>query len=154
MLQRRSLTQSIEMGPQYKRLPLRLRPIQKPTALRLPTNAHFPSVADAQEAGLPLALRPYEVLVTSNRTALIEMVPDAPSIHGIKSKSPPGTSLAAHFFTKFGRVCVPGFLGLRGFWGFDCTCYETIAPGWPDQGARRAMPQIHGRIVPLDPHCM
>ena len=58
----------------------------------------------AQEAGLPLWLRPYEVLVTSNRTALIEMVPNAPSLHTIKSRSAPGTSLAAHFFAKFGRV--------------------------------------------------
>ena len=62
-----------------------------------------------QEAGLPLWLRPYEVLVTSNRTALIEMVPNAPSLHTIKSRSPPGTSLAAHFFAKFGRVSPLGF---------------------------------------------
>ena len=68
--------------------------------------------AGAQEAQLPLALRPFEVLVTSNRTALIEMVPDAPSIHTIKSKSPPGISLATHFFTKFGKVsaCVSACL--------------------------------------------
>lgn len=32
-----------------------------------------------------------QVLPTSNRTALIEMVPNAPSIHALKSKSPPGT---------------------------------------------------------------
>ncbi|GAB4820846.1 hypothetical protein N2152v2_007892 [Parachlorella kessleri] len=50
-----------------------------------------------QEAQLPLWLRTYEVLVTSNRTALIEMVPNAPSIHAIKAKSPPGTSLRDHF---------------------------------------------------------
>lgn len=29
-----------------------------------------------QEAGLPLWLRPYEVLVTSSYTALIETIPD------------------------------------------------------------------------------
>ncbi|CAN1764119.1 Phosphatidylinositol 4-kinase beta 2, partial [Linum perenne] len=29
-----------------------------------------------QEAGLPLSLRPYEVLVTSSYTALIETLPD------------------------------------------------------------------------------
>ena len=33
------------------------------------------------DSGLPLQLRPYEVLVTSNRTALIELVPDSLSIH-------------------------------------------------------------------------
>jgi phosphatidylinositol 4-kinase len=50
-----------------------------------------------QEAHLDLWLRPYEVLVTSNRTALIELIPDSLSIHTIKAKSPPGTSLVDHF---------------------------------------------------------
>jgi len=54
-----------------------------------------------QESQLPLYLRPYEVLVTSNRTALIEMVPDTLSLHQLKAKSPIGTSLADHFFAKF-----------------------------------------------------
>lgn len=55
------------------------------------------------EAQLPLWLRPFEVLVTSNRTALIEMVPNAPSLHAVKAKSPPGTSLRDHFVAKFGQ---------------------------------------------------
>ncbi|PNH10748.1 Phosphatidylinositol 4-kinase beta 1 [Tetrabaena socialis] len=42
------------------------------------------------------------------RTALIEMVPNTLSIHTIKSRSPPGTSLSDHFFAKFGR---PGSAG-------------------------------------------
>ena len=37
-----------------------------------------------QESSLPLYVRPYEVLVTSSRTALIEVVPDSLSIHTIK----------------------------------------------------------------------
>jgi hypothetical protein len=44
------------------------------------------------------------VLVTSNRTALIEMVPDTLSLHQLKAKSPVGTSLADHFFAKFVKV--------------------------------------------------
>jgi phosphatidylinositol 4-kinase B len=55
------------------------------------------------EAALPLWLRPYEVLVTSNRTAVIEMVPNAPSIHAIKAASPPGTSLRAHMGARHGE---------------------------------------------------
>ena len=55
-----------------------------------------------REANLPLWLRPYEVLVTSNRTALIEMVPNAPSIHSIKASCPAGTSLKEHFLLKHG----------------------------------------------------
>ncbi len=56
------------------------------------------------EAGLPLWLRPYEVLVTSSLTALIEMVPNAPSIHNVKSSFPsPDMSLKDHFVSKYGR---------------------------------------------------
>ena len=61
----------------------------------------IPSSFVLQESQLPLYLRPYEVLVTSNRTALIEMVPDTLSLHQLKAKSPVGTSLADHFFAKF-----------------------------------------------------
>lgn len=57
-----------------------------------------------QEAQLPLWLRPYEVLVTSNRTALIELIPDSLSIHTIKAKSPPGASLRDHFIARHGQV--------------------------------------------------
>ena len=57
-----------------------------------------------QEAGLPLWLRPYEVLVTSNRTSLIELVPNTLSIHAIKAKSPANTSLRAHFIARYGLV--------------------------------------------------
>eukprot|EP00245_Coleochaete_scutata_P009804 TRINITY_DN3317_c0_g1_i1.p1 TRINITY_DN3317_c0_g1~~TRINITY_DN3317_c0_g1_i1.p1 ORF type:complete len:1328 (+),score=319.25 TRINITY_DN3317_c0_g1_i1:279-3986(+) len=53
------------------------------------------------EAGLPLWLRPYEVLVTSSHTALIETIPDAISVHGIKSRGPVGMSLRDHFASKF-----------------------------------------------------
>jgi len=57
-----------------------------------------------QEAGLPLWLKPYEVLVTSNRTSLIELVPNTLSIHAIKAKSPANTSLRAHFIARYGLV--------------------------------------------------
>lgn len=49
-----------------------------------------------------------QVLVTSNRTALIEMVPNAPSVHNVKAKSPPGTSLRDHFAAKYIQGS-PGF---------------------------------------------
>ena len=66
------------------------------------------SSACVQEERLPLWLRPYEVLVTSDRTALIEFVPNTASIHAIKSKSPPGTSLRDHYLARFGPiVCCP-----------------------------------------------
>ncbi|CAG9460413.1 unnamed protein product [Pedinophyceae sp. YPF-701] len=55
------------------------------------------------EAGLPLWLRPYQVLVTSSHSALIEMVPDSLSVHTIKSRCPPGTSLSDWFFARWER---------------------------------------------------
>lgn len=37
-------------------------------------------------SGLPLWLCPYEVLATSSRTAFIEVIPDALSLHALKSR--------------------------------------------------------------------
>ena len=65
-----------------------------------------------QESQLPLYLRPYEVLVTSNRTALIEMVPDTLSLHQLKAKSPIGTSLADHFFAKYIKASASTCIGI------------------------------------------
>jgi len=57
-----------------------------------------------QEAGLPLWLRPYDILVTSNLTALIEMIPNAPSIHNVKSSFVnQDMTLRGHFLEKYGR---------------------------------------------------
>ena len=50
-----------------------------------------------QDAGLPLWVRPYQVLVTSGLSSFIETVPNALSIHAIKARSPQGTSLRDHF---------------------------------------------------------
>ncbi|KAF4366305.1 hypothetical protein F8388_017459 [Cannabis sativa] len=54
-----------------------------------------------QEAGLPLWLRPYEVLVTSSYTALIETIPDTASLHSIKSRYPTINSLRDFFIAKY-----------------------------------------------------
>lgn len=68
------------------------------------------------EANLPLWMRPYEVLVTSNRTALIEMIPNAPSIHSIKAASEPDTSLRSHMIALFGGESTMAFReGQRNF---------------------------------------
>jgi phosphatidylinositol 4-kinase len=80
------------------------------------------------EAQLPVWLRPYEVLVTSNRTALIEMVPNAPSIHAIKSKRAPGTSLREHFVAEFGGEGSPSFKKaqrnfVESMAGYSLLCY-------------------------------
>jgi len=68
-----------------------------------------------KEAGLSLWLRPYEVLVTSNLTAFIEMIPNAPSIHSVKAASPPGSSLKDHFVAKFGKGTVEYEIAQQNF---------------------------------------
>uniref|UniRef100_A0A061QT63 1-phosphatidylinositol 4-kinase n=1 Tax=Tetraselmis sp. GSL018 TaxID=582737 RepID=A0A061QT63_9CHLO len=54
-------------------------------------------------SGLPLWLKPYEVLVTSSRTAFIEVVPDALSLHVLKSRLAPNMSLRDYFHSKYGK---------------------------------------------------
>ncbi|KAL6227987.1 hypothetical protein ACLB2K_001941 [Fragaria x ananassa] len=80
-----------------------------------------------QEAGLPLWLRPYEVLVTSSYTALIETIPDTASLHSIKSRYPNITSLR-HFFAAKYQENSPTFkLAQRNFVesmaGYSLVCY-------------------------------
>ncbi|KAL1196304.1 Phosphatidylinositol 4-kinase beta 2 [Cardamine amara subsp. amara] len=80
-----------------------------------------------QEAGLPLWLRPYEVLVTSSYTALIETITDTASIHSIKSRYPNITSLRDFFDAKF-KENSPSFkLAQRNFVesmaGYSLVCY-------------------------------
>ncbi|CAN6466485.1 unnamed protein product [Victoria cruziana] len=87
--------------------------------------AHFYDIY--QEAGLPLWLRPYEVLVTSSYTALIETIPDTASLHAIKSRFPNITSLRDFFSAKF-QENSPGFkLAQRNFVesmaGYSILCY-------------------------------
>lgn len=68
-----------------------------------------------------------QVLVTSNRTALIELVPDSLSVHTIKAKSPPGWSLSDHFFAKFGRGSPACLAAQRAFAesmaGYSIACH-------------------------------
>ncbi|KAL1204065.1 Phosphatidylinositol 4-kinase beta 1 [Cardamine amara subsp. amara] len=80
-----------------------------------------------QEAGLPLWLRPYEVLVTSSYTALIETIPDTASIHSIKSRYPNISSLRDFFAAKY-KENSPSFkLAQRNFVesmaGYSLVCY-------------------------------
>jgi len=56
-----------------------------------------------EASGLPLWLRPYEVLVTGSHSAFIEVVPDALSLHVVKSRLSPNTSLRDYFLSKYGK---------------------------------------------------
>ncbi|EFJ06373.1 hypothetical protein SELMODRAFT_269945 [Selaginella moellendorffii] len=77
-----------------------------------------------QEAGLPLWLRPYEVLVTSSRAALIETIPDTASVHAIKTRN---TSLREYFCKKYDENSPAFKLAQRNFVesmaGYSILCY-------------------------------
>ncbi|XP_073115637.1 phosphatidylinositol 4-kinase beta 1 isoform X1 [Elaeis guineensis] len=80
-----------------------------------------------QEAGLPLWLRPYEVLVTSSYTALIETIPDTASIHSIKSRFPNISSLRDYFIAKYEENSPNFKIAQRNFVesmaGYSILCY-------------------------------
>ncbi|KAK2980389.1 hypothetical protein RJ640_014562 [Escallonia rubra] len=79
------------------------------------------------EAGLPLWLRPYEVLVTSSYTALIETIPDTASIHSIKSRFPTVASLRDFYVAKYQEDSPSFKLAQRNFVesmaGYSLVCY-------------------------------
>ncbi|XP_028798186.1 phosphatidylinositol 4-kinase beta 1 isoform X2 [Neltuma alba] len=80
-----------------------------------------------QEAGLPLWLRPYEVLCTSSYTALIETIPDTASIHSIKSRYPNISSLREFFVAKYQENSPSFKLAQKNFVesmaGYSLVCY-------------------------------
>lgn len=80
-----------------------------------------------QEAGLPLWLRPYEVLVTSSYTALIETIPDTASLHSLKSRFPNIISLRDFFVAKYQEESPSFKLAQRNFVesmaGYSLVCY-------------------------------
>ncbi|KAL8159126.1 hypothetical protein V2J09_000663 [Rumex salicifolius] len=80
-----------------------------------------------QEAGLPIWLRPYEVLVTSSYTALIETIPDTASIHSIKSRYPTISSLRDFYNAKYEEHSPSFKLAQRNFVesmaGYSLVCY-------------------------------
>lgn len=80
------------------------------------------------DCSLPLYLRPYEVLVTSNRTALIELVPDSLSLHTVKAKAAAfAPSLSELFFALFPRGSPACEVAQRAFAesmaGYSLVCY-------------------------------
>ncbi|CAL0319707.1 unnamed protein product [Lupinus luteus] len=80
-----------------------------------------------QEAGLPLWLRPYEVLCTSSYTALIETIPDTASLHSIKSRYSNISSLRDFFIAKYQKDSPSFKLAQRNFVesmaGYSLVCY-------------------------------
>ncbi|CAL4993819.1 unnamed protein product [Urochloa decumbens] len=87
--------------------------------------AHFYDIY--QEAGLPLWLRPYEVIVTSAYTALIETIPDTASIHSIKSRFPNISNLRDYYVAKYEENSPNFKLAQRNFVesmaGYSILCY-------------------------------
>ena len=52
--------------------------------------------------GCELWLKTYEIIATGQNCGLMEVVSNAMSIHGLKSKMPPNSTLADYFVKQFG----------------------------------------------------
>jgi hypothetical protein len=61
------------------------------------------------DAGLPLWIKPYEILVTSSVSGLIETIPNAISLHNLKKSTPNFTTLLDFFIETFGEVSSESF---------------------------------------------
>ncbi|KAL4579805.1 hypothetical protein LXL04_015971 [Taraxacum kok-saghyz] len=101
---------------------------QEHLAVQLISHFYDLLVSDVfQKAGLPLWLRPYEVLVTSSYTALIETIPDTASLHSIKTRYPNITSLRDYFIAKYQENSPSYKLSQRNFVesmaGYSLVCY-------------------------------
>ena len=74
-----------------------------------------------QKEDLPLWVYPYSVLVVSNTAGLIEPIPDALSLHQIKSQA--SSSLLDYFKVQFGPEQSPLFLEAQREFAKSCAGY-------------------------------
>lgn len=73
------------------------------------------------KANLPLFLRPYEIIIISHNSGIIECIPDAVSIHAIKKHN---RCLATFFISKWGECLKKAQQNfLRSMAGYSLLCY-------------------------------
>ena len=80
------------------------------------------------EASLPIRLHPYKVLIDSSLSGLIQAVPDAISIHTLKSQCPPGCVTLSSLFSRMHKDDYEELDGARhrfanSLAGYSVVCY-------------------------------
>mmetsp|Transcript_3424 Transcript_3424/g.7131 ORF Transcript_3424/g.7131 Transcript_3424/m.7131 type:complete len:250 (+) Transcript_3424:1372-2121(+) len=79
------------------------------------------------EHGLPLWLRPYEIISTGPNCGLIECVTDAMSIDSIKRSLPAGKSLYDFFLMEFGAESTKTFKTARKAFCHSLAAYSLVS---------------------------
>ena len=116
------------------------------------------------EEGLPLAVRPFEVLATSDDTALIELVPDAVSVHTVKARGAGGAggggggagsggaSLSDFFERRWGPASAPAGAAARRRFAESAAAYGlvTYLLQVKDRHNGNIMLDAEGRLVHID----
>ena len=105
-----------------------------------------------QSAGLPLQLRPYEVMVTSPDSGIIETIQDAISIDSLKSDVPNFTSLADFFEDYFGERGSPKHQQAQRNFVESMAAYSlvTYLLAIKDRHNGNIMIDREGRIIHID----
>lgn len=79
-----------------------------------------------RQEGVPLRLRPYHIVVLSERSGLIETVTNAVSLHQLKKLAPSAPSLRRHFEREFGTPSSERFLQAQRCFVESCAAYCLV----------------------------
>ncbi|EGG16167.1 phosphatidylinositol 4-kinase [Cavenderia fasciculata] len=78
------------------------------------------------EAKLPLYLRPYDILVTSSQSGIIETIPDTVSLHNLKKNTPNYTTLLAYFKSQYGEPQTEAFRAAQAKFVESLAAYSIV----------------------------
>lgn len=103
-----------------------------------------------QREHVPLFITPYNIVVTSNDSGMIEAIVDAVSIHQVKKHSK--LSLLEYFIREFGPVTSEEFLAAQTNFVQSCAgyCLVTYLLQVKDRHNGNIMLDAHGHIIHID----
>ena len=99
---------------------------------------------------VPLFITPYNIMVTSNNSGMIEAIVDAVSIHQVKKHSK--LSLLEYFIREFGPVTSEEFMAAQTNFVQSCAgyCLVSYLLQVKDRHNGNIMLDAHGHIIHID----